>query len=157
MTHTGMCSHSQALTHTHNQFPFCHLHYIYTHQQHWAENKSKVWHFTSILHFHESQFISRRLRQAPSLIRDQWRSVRLRNERHITIPVSLHQESGGSTGSNVTSETVVPFVSKHSSAICWKVGFLRDGGNSQGRPAVRDAGFLYIAVKLLPDICELQQ
>lgn len=116
----------------------------------------------NILHFHKSCFISlpppalnRWLWKAPSLINDQWRTVRLRNERHITIPLLiLHRGSEWNTSCNVPSKPVQRrstfplflFVSKRSAATCWKVDFQRDGGNSQGQPAVGGCRVFYIVL-----------
>lgn len=96
--------------------------------------------------------LSRWLWQAPSLINDQWWTVRLRNEQvhHDSIPQSL-RGSEGNTGSNVTSkwckEAVLSgcsFCQQHSPVTCWKVDFLRDGGNSQGLPAAEGCRVFYI-------------
>lgn len=117
----------------------------------------------SILHFHKSHFIpepppppTQSMALASTQL-DKWSMVNCQVEEwkahHHSTPQSA-PGSEGNTSYNVTSKTkqqlfaAVLFVSKHSSATCWKVDFLRDGGNSQGQPAVGDAGFLYIAVKL---------
>lgn len=61
---------------------------------------------THIINFLVPQF-SRWLWQATSLINDQWRTVRLRNEKahQDSTPHSL-RGSEGNTGSNVTSKTL---------------------------------------------------
>lgn len=82
--------------------------------------------------------LNRWLRQAAGIINDQWWAVRLRNERHIT-----NSGNKGNTSYTITSKKQKSgcSFSQHILMTCWKVDFFFFFKNSQGPPAVEDAGF----------------